>query len=99
VQPWARHPYLVGHSKECELSHIARDLFAGGYPLRNPAALYAIIRSARCEVNGSLTSPPALGGPHAVARCGADVVGVDIAEGLLAAARDIAREQGFAIDY
>jgi SAM-dependent methyltransferase len=34
-----------------------------------------------------------------VARRGADVVGVDIAEGLLAAARDIAREQGLAITY
>ncbi len=36
---------------------------------------------------------------RAVARCGADVVGIDIAEGMLAAARDIAREQGLAIDY
>jgi ubiquinone/menaquinone biosynthesis C-methylase UbiE len=34
-----------------------------------------------------------------VARCGADVVGVDIAEGMLAAAREIATEQNLAIDY
>jgi SAM-dependent methyltransferase len=34
-----------------------------------------------------------------LARRGADVVGLDIAEGLLAAARDIAREQNLAIDY
>jgi ubiquinone/menaquinone biosynthesis C-methylase UbiE len=36
---------------------------------------------------------------RAVARRGAHVLGVDIAEGLLAAARDIAGEQGLAIDY
>jgi SAM-dependent methyltransferase len=34
-----------------------------------------------------------------IARCGADVIGIDIAEGLLAAARDIAREQNLSIDY
>jgi SAM-dependent methyltransferase len=34
-----------------------------------------------------------------VARRGADVVGLDIAEGLLAAAREIAHEQHLAIDY
>ena len=32
---------------------------------------------------------------RAVARCGADVVGIDIAEGMLAAARDSAQEQAW----
>ena len=36
---------------------------------------------------------------RAVARCGAEVVGVDISEGMLAEARDNAREQGVAINY
>jgi len=34
-----------------------------------------------------------------VARFGAQVTGVDIAEGMLAGAREIAQEQGLAIDY
>jgi ubiquinone/menaquinone biosynthesis C-methylase UbiE len=34
-----------------------------------------------------------------VARSGAQVTGVDIAEGMLAGAREIAQEQGLAIDY
>ena len=34
-----------------------------------------------------------------VARCGADVVGVDIAEGMLVAAREIAQEQNLTINY
>ena len=36
---------------------------------------------------------------RAVARRGAEVVGIDIAEGMLSAAREIAREQGLTIDY
>jgi SAM-dependent methyltransferase len=36
---------------------------------------------------------------RAVARSGAKVVGIDIAEGMLSAAREIAREQGLTIDY
>jgi ubiquinone/menaquinone biosynthesis C-methylase UbiE len=36
---------------------------------------------------------------RAVAQFGAEVVGIDIAEGMLDAARDIAREQGLSIDY
>jgi SAM-dependent methyltransferase len=36
---------------------------------------------------------------RAVAQFGAEVIGIDIAEGMLTAARDIAREQGLSIDY
>src|SRR4051794_4404219 len=36
---------------------------------------------------------------RAIARCGADVIGLDIAEGMLTAAREIARKQNLSIDY
>src|SRR5690349_12103302 len=36
---------------------------------------------------------------RAVASRGVEVVGIDIAEGMLSAAREIAREQALAIDY
>lgn len=55
-----------------------------------------------CPVRGERIADIATGTgwtSRAVAQFGAEVVGVDIAEGMLAAARDIAREQSLSIDY
>jgi SAM-dependent methyltransferase len=55
-----------------------------------------------CPVRGERVADIATGTgwtSRAVAQFGAEIVGIDIAEGLLAAARDISREQGLSIDY